>query len=455
MKSLLIMIATAPLLAGCATALPTGGTVPPITAAADEQVVPLVDHHAHIVSAQAARGSYPLPLDEVILPRPLADVLAARQRAWNDPSALAPLYLEQAVVLNTGNEDLPSWIGGRAAAAEYVGTLFGRPHRIKPVEYSIDGDRAFIAGYFYRPEIDRHFGHVLLSLARGRDGRWRIAAEAPTFPGPPGAAEFDAETLVKQLDEAGIRRAVVLSVAYWFGSAFRSVPQADEYGLVRAENDWVADQVAPFADRLISFCSVNPLKDYAIAEVRRCAAQNRHRGLKLHFGNSEVDLRQPEQSRAVAAVFAEANRHKLPLIAHMWTAPDYEAEGGAHVQAFLDGVLPSAPDVTVQIAHMAGGGRVTQPAMKVFADAFAAGDPRTRNLYFDVATLTGGETPQNLRLDAEHMRKIGLERFLFGSDTSQTARVTWQLWPALHALPLTQSEFRQLARNVAPYVAGE
>ena len=446
MKTAAALLAAA-LLAGCAT-LPSAA-VP--EAAVDKPVAPLVDHHAHLVSAEAARGSYPLPLQEVALPKDLADLLAARQRAWKDPAALSRLYAQDATVLNTENEDLPSWIRGRSEAAQYLGTLFGRAHRIKPVAYGIDGRRAFIAGYLHRPEVDRHFGHVLLSLVRGADGQWLIDAETPTFPGPPAIGEFNAEALVKELDDAGIQRAVVLSVAYWFGSSFRSTPNVDEYALVRRENDWVAEQVARYPGRLISFCSVNPLKHYALQEVRRCGEQGRHRGLKLHLGNSDVDLRQPAHARAVAAVFAEANRQKLPVVVHLWTDPSFETQGGAHAQAFLDHVLPSAPDVTVQVAHMAGGGRATQPALKVFADAIAAGDPRARRLYFDVATLTGGETPQNLRLDVERMRQIGLDRILFGTDTSQPGRGTWQSWPSLHALPLTQSEFRQIAANVAPY----
>lgn len=439
------------LLAGCASTMQTA-PVAMTAVPAEQRLVPRVDHHAHLISAQAALGSYPLPVREVALPKELADLLAVRQRAWNDPAALARLYGRDTTVLNTENEDMPSWISGQAAATEYLGTLFGRAHRIKPVAFSIRGRSAVIAGYFHRPDNGRHFGHVLLSLERGDDERWRIVAEAPIFPGPPGISEFNADALVKELDAAGIQRAVVLSVAYWFGSGFRSTPVVDEYALVRSENDWVADQVARYPDRLISFCSVNPLKDYAIREVRRCGEEKRHRGLKLHLGNSDVDLRKPEQARAVAAVFAESNRQGLPIVVHMWTDPSFEKEGAAHAQALLDHVLPSAPGIAVQVAHMAGGGRATHPALKVLAAAIASGDPKVRNLYFDVSTLTAGETPENLQVDAELIRQIGLDRILFGSDSSQPTRPVWQQWPALHALPLTPSEFRQIAENVAPYL---
>lgn len=40
---------------------------------------------------------------------------------------------------------------------------------------------------------------------------------------------------------------------------------------------------------------------------------------------------------------------------------------------------------------MAGGGRSTDAALAVIADARAARDARTKNLYFDVATLTEGQ----------------------------------------------------------------
>ena len=443
-----VALAAAPLLTACVTST----SAPPIAAIADQRVVPLADHHKHLISAEAARGSYPLPVAEVALPAELAQLLARRQAAWNDPGRLAALYSEDAVVLNTENPDLPSWVRGRSAVANYVGTLFGRAHRIKPVAFKMDGAQAYIAGYLHRPDVDRHFGHVLLSLERGGDRQWRIVAETPTFPGPPSQATLEADALVKELDEAGIRRAAVLSVAYWFGSAFRGLEGEQEATLVRAENDWVAAQVARHPTRLVSFCSVNPLKSYALAEVARCKAGGIHRGLKLHLGNSDVDLRKPDHARAVANIFAEANRNRLAIIVHLWTDPSFEREGAAHARALLDQVLPHAPDVTVQIAHMAGGGRATQPALAVLADAIAAKDPRTRNLMFDVATLTEGETADGLLEDVVRMRQIGFDRILFGSDTARPNWNAGRAWGALHMLPLTVGELRMIASNVAPYL---
>jgi predicted TIM-barrel fold metal-dependent hydrolase len=66
---------------------------------------------------------------------------------------------------------------------------------------------------------------------------------------------INANQLVSLLDEAGIRRAAVLSAAYMYGSPSRTV--ADELAKVRAENDWTAEQVAQYPDRLMGFCEMD------------------------------------------------------------------------------------------------------------------------------------------------------------------------------------------------------
>src|ERR687893_3211692 len=114
----------------------------------------------------------------------------------------------------------------------------------------------------------------------------------------PAMAEFEgikpvtAQDVVGLLDTAGIRRAVLLSNAYSYGRPGRE-PQ-DEYAKVKAENDWVGAQAALFPKSFRAFCGFNPLKDYALAELERCAKDpNLRHGLKLHFGNSDVQLEEP------------------------------------------------------------------------------------------------------------------------------------------------------------------
>lgn len=84
---------------------------------------------------------------------------------------------------------------------------------------------------------------------------------------------IDAKDLIAQLDAAGIQRAIVLSVAYSFSNPNKpTVP--DEYAHVIAENDWSSAQVAKYPDRLIGFCSVNPLRSQERLEARRGKLQH-------------------------------------------------------------------------------------------------------------------------------------------------------------------------------------
>jgi predicted TIM-barrel fold metal-dependent hydrolase len=411
---------------------------------AQPPIVPVVEYHAHLLSPVAAVMANEPPLPAIETRSELVPLLRAMEQGWNDRAALAALFTEDAVTLNQGNADLQTWIRGRDAVAEYLSTRFSRAYRITPVAATVDGSSAQLAGYFTRGEgaTLKHFGHVFLSLRKERDGVWRIAGVTPAFPGPPVRDPITADQLIQQLDDAGIRRGVVLSVAYWF---------RDDYEKVRAENDWTVQQVARFPDRLVAFCGVSPITDGAVAEIARCATLPGVKGVKLHFGNSYVDLRKPEHVEQVRRVFRAANEHRLAIVAHLWTDPEYETHGGEDAKIVLEQLLPAAPDVPVQIAHMAGGGRSTPAALAVFADAIAAKDPRTRNLYFDVATMTAGATPEALRQDAAQMRRIGFHRILYGTDMGPPAAgPSWQTFRVL--MPLTDDELRVIAGNVLPYL---
>src|SRR4051812_2018468 len=56
---------------------------------------------------------------------------------------------------------------------------------------------------------------------------------------------FTARDLIPLLDAAGVRRALVLSLAYQYGNPNKP-PVANEYAQVRRENDWTAGQVADY-----------------------------------------------------------------------------------------------------------------------------------------------------------------------------------------------------------------
>jgi predicted TIM-barrel fold metal-dependent hydrolase len=424
----------------------------PSSSAARQPVVPLADHHTHIWSLDASKLATGPLLPVIELPEALARLLRERDEAakQKDPAIMAKLYTEDALFLNPLD---PKWLRGEPAIAFIAKNTDGN-FRAVPVAYATGDAVGYIAGYWTSGEgtAIHYDSNFLLSLRKGSDGQWRIAAETITASGPPVAKAVTAEQLIAEMDAAGVRRAAVLSVAYWYGKPSRKVE--DEYAKVRAENDWVAAQVARYPDRLVGFCSFSPLKDYAIEELNRCAKNPNFKGLKFHFGNSGVDVLNPQHVEKVRAVFRAANEKRLSIVVHLWTSGKY---GREHAEAFLNQILPAAPDIPIQIAHMAASGPNyhSDDAFEVYANAAAHGDPRMRNVYTDVASMVTRNTkPETLELVAKRLRQFGLQRTLFGSDRSPGFGndSPKDAWEAFRRLPLTEKEFRTVAGNVAPYM---
>ena len=168
--------------------------------------------------------------------------------------------------------------------------------------------------------------------------------------------------------------------------------------------------------------------DYAPAEVLRCANGGRMAGLKLHLANSDVDLRSFEHRQRLGRVFATAAARDFPILIHMRTrAPDY---GARDVELFIRDVLSRAPELPVQIAHMAGWGGYdenTVEALDAWIAALDDGD-LDRSLYsFDLAAVAFAvpeEEVAELPFDpneakprlAEQILALGPDRVLFASD---------------------------------------
>jgi uncharacterized protein len=409
--------------------------------------VPSVDHHQHLQSPLAAALSSKIP-ERVELPPPLAELLNARVKGWNNKSELAHLYADQSFAISTVDSEV---LRGPDQIANFLAERFRAGYRMSPVAFNATATSARISGLFERDEAGP-FGFFDLGLVRGDSSQWRIASETLIFPGLKIEKSETAQELVAALDEAGIERAVVLSEGYFFDSP-RLTPAGGLYDKVRAENDWTAEQVAQYPERLLAFFSVNPLSNYAVEEVKRCAATGKFKGLKLHFGVSGVDLKNPEHVEKVRRVVGEANRLKLPLIVHVRADGSYGAE---HARILLDRIVSAAPDVPFTIAHLWGGESYSAEALKVYADAVTNHDPNTKNLYFDIAevNMVVGNSPETAKAVAERMRQIGIERILYGTDgpiaESQTPKEGWEGTRA--KLPLSSEEFGVIAGNVAPYL---
>lgn len=141
-----------------------------------------------------------------------------------------------------------------------------------------------------------------------------------------------------------------------------------------------------------------------------------------------------------------ANRCRLPMIIHVRPGDVY---GREEAEVFLRQLVAAAPDVPIQIAHLWGGESFSGPALAVYADAVAANDPVTKNLYFDISgAWTTYAKPEQMREIVTRIRQIGLKRILYASDAPPS-----EAWEAFRKKPpLTDKEFREVANNVAPYM---
>ena len=317
------------------------------------------------------------------------------------------------------------------------------------------------------PKADHH-AHLmspaaarLLNEGAGRGSR-RLAGRQKEEPS-------SASELIAQLDAAGIRRSVAISAAYRLGSPFVRVPR--EAAAVNAENDWTLHQVQLYRDRLVGFCSVNPLRPYALAAIQYCARIGLRGGLKLHLANADFRFDDPAQVQQLAKVFAAADRLRMPILIHLRTGETWQ--GTRNVQVFMEKVLPSASHVPVQVAHLGGWGgydQATDDTFSAFAKVCAEDPDRCRHLYFDIAAVVlspsfaeaAPGSDERLLWDeqkdfadgpdrlATNLRRIGLSRIVFGTDWSTVTAVHY-IDTLRHSLRLSPAELNQIFNNVAPY----
>lgn len=455
-----ICLGSAFLLAGCAHRDPAGqapNEAPavmreaPIGVTPRNQIVPLIDAHQHLMgpAAMSTLSRQPTP-PPVAVPPAFQDLLNARAKGV-DHADYADLYTPDAQVYA---EEQGRWWVGEAPILDALGN-FGAEEgdRYVPTSYALDGSAGYIAGVL-RPKSGEDTHTFVFGVRKGADGRWRIASEMKQRIMPPVyAPSITAEKVIEVLDDAGIRYGTVLSTAYWFGDPDKKLTDAERLAGTRAENDWTIAEARKYPDRLIPFCGVNPVADYAIAELERCAALG-IRGMKIHR-NSKFDLTNADELEKLKQFFRALNRHGLAVVIHLRGDP----------QLWVDHIFPEAPDIPIQIAHMGSG------AAELLADAIQSGRPGTQNLWFDwtqalrIPGLWGygpseglsrstAYPPEVLPEVAEIMRRIGLDRILYGSDMplawNPPPREWWR--KTILTLPLTDDEIRDIADNLPPYV---
>jgi len=263
----------------------------------------------------------------------------------------------------------------------------------------------------------------------------------------------DADDIISELDAAGINRAAVLSAAFLL-----EMPEAHEVwtseerrAAVVAENDYAAEQVGLYPERLLLFCGINPLVDYALEEVTRCHDVLGARGVKIHLPTSNVDLRNGEHLQQLDSVFQHAARLGMPVLIHMATRdPNF---GAQDVENFIGAVVVGNENLELYLLHMAGwGSSGSQPhtALQAWISALNGGILTGRHgVYFETS---GSYTRRidNVRL-AEQIEELGAERIYFGSDWPAILRPVYSTQNFWTHLPLDEDIIVDVLDNRASF----
>ena len=303
------------------------------------------------------------------------------------------------------------------------------------------------------PALDAHAHLVSRELA----GWIRSSSADPEM--RLGIRPMNGRVVVDSLEQDRIERAIVLSTASLHAAdagvvAVRRKKPADERRDVRNENDFTLAEAVEYAPKLIPFCSVNPKRDYAIEELRRCAAR-RMSGLTVHFGASDVRLRDPRHLASVQALLAEAARLDLPVIVHLFNdaIPDFGTED---VDILMAQVVEPLPSLRISIAHLGGaGGASEQGPLRIFAALIHAARARpavAKRVWADCSSVLLTEARPGAKPISAAQRTAlggmlqswGLDRVMWGSDTMSDRHPT-SLEQAQSTWPLSEADWNVLA----------
>ncbi|MBC8453372.1 MAG: amidohydrolase [Chloroflexi bacterium] len=208
----------------------------------------------------------------------------------------------------------------------------------------------------------------------------------------PEAKFAGVDDLIASMDDSGVD----ISVCAGFGWTDPEV--------AREANDYNLEAAKAHPDRLIAFCSVNPVwGEDAVAEVRRCHEAGAKGIGELHpdsQGILDADM------AALAPVFDTARELDMPILMHASEPVGHGYPGKGTVTPDLLMILVNAfPNNTFIFSHF-GGGLLFYGLMPEVKSAL-------KNVYFDSAAFPFLYRPEVFDVAA---RSIGADRILFASD---------------------------------------
>ncbi|MFX0073998.1 MAG: amidohydrolase family protein [Candidatus Hermodarchaeota archaeon] len=213
---------------------------------------------------------------------------------------------------------------------------------------------------------------------------------------PKNISDGSAERLVKEMDEAGIDKTVLLALDGHF--KFRSTVSYKDY------NDYVAKILEHYPDKFIGFAGIDPRRGMeAIMELERCVEELGFRGVKFWTLTGFYP-----DDKEFYPFYKRVQELNVPILVHTGLGPQYTYLKYCQ-PIYVDTIAVDFPDITFIMAHM--GDPFTNQALAV-----AAKNP---NVYVDLSAwepvlkLSPAAFVQTLY---QAKMLCGIEKILFGSD---------------------------------------
>jgi len=235
----------------------------------------------------------------------------------------------------------------------------------------------------------------------------------------PTVYQASPESLIKDMDEAGIDKSILLTVDYGLAPGL-SKPKfsIEEY------NKWVADAADQYPDRLIAFAGVDPRRKNAVEILENAVQEWGMNGLKLYppcgfYPNDKI----------VTPLWEKANELEIPVMVHSGPGfPQLKMKYSEPI--YLEDVLVRYPNLNIIVAHCGG---------VVWAEEVVALRQLRDNVYTDISGWQGTAYAAGKKYAMQklvHVYSNLRSRCLFGSD-----------WPAFN-FQVTHKEWVNLINNI-------
>ena len=201
-----------------------------------------------------------------------------------------------------------------------------------------------------------------------------------------------ADETVATMDKQGVDVSVV------FGFPWKNME------IARQHNDYIAEAVTRFPDRLKGFCCLDPCPSEAAAEVERCLDNGLCGVGELAFYRSGIECVIVDSMTPVMDLCRERN---VPVMIHTNEPVGHQYPGKTENTLLqIYDLIKRFPDNKIVLAHWGGGIFFYSVLKKEVKDVL-------RNVYYDTAASPFLYDPEIYRMAIE---RVGVDKILMGTD---------------------------------------